>query len=361
MRLPLRFEFKPKEIDRREARRMLYYAIDHGVNYLDTAYPYHRRTCEDFLGKALTKEYRKKVYVATKLPTWMVKKKTDALKFFKEQLKLLRTDYIDMYLLHSLGEGTWKIVQKYHLLSFMDRLRKNGKIRFPGFSFHGKLSLFKKIVDSYPWVFCLIHINYVDDHYQAGLSGLRYAKEKGLQVMVMEGLRGGKLARGVPQEIKRIIAKTGRKQTPAQFAFRWLLNRPDIGLVLSGMSTMKQVKENIRFFSSDHIGTISKKEMELYKKAKKFYKSLIKVNCTECGYCSECPQRIPIQFILNLYNDACMYNAVDQSSWAYNVFIRPKGRADNCTECGECEEKCPQKISIIKTLKKAHKLLSKKS
>lgn len=359
MRLPIREKLKPDKIDRKKARRMLSYAIDHGVNYLDTAYAYHRKTSEDFLGKALTSAYRKKVYIATKLPTWMVKKKSDPARLFNEQLKKIRTDHFDMYLLHSLGAGTWKIVKKFDLLTFMDSLQKKGKIRYPGFSFHGKLPLFKKIVDAYPWQFCMIHLNYVDDRYQAGLAGLEYASGKGLAVIVMEGLRGGKLSNNVPAGVVDIIKKTGRKQTPPQFAFRWLWNKPDISLVLSGMTTMKQVKENIRFASQEHRGTITEKELKIYAEAKKFYKSRIAVNCTECGYCTPCKQKVSIPFILGLYNDAHMYNAVRQSRWAYNVFVGPKHDGSQCTACGECEKKCPQDIPIIKTLKKAHKELSK--
>ncbi len=339
---------------------MVHYAIEHGVNYFDTAYAYHRQTSEDFLGKVLTKAYRKKAYVATKLPTWLVKKKRDPSKLFNEQLKRIRTDYFDMYLLHSLGAGTWKIVKKFDLLTFMDKLKKKGKIRFPGFSFHGKLSLFKKIVDEYPWVFCMIHLNYVDDRYQAGLAGLEYASKKGLAVIVMEGLRGGKLSNNVPRTVTDIIKKTGRKQTAAQFAFRWLWNMPSVTMVLSGMSTMQQVKENIRFASQEHRGTITAKELKLYTKAQRFYKSRIMVNCTECGYCVPCPQKVSIPFILGLYNDAHIFGAVEQSRFSYNVFVGPKHDASQCIACGECEEKCPQDIPIIKTLKKAHKELSKK-
>lgn len=360
MRLPIREQFKPATIDRRRARKMIHYAIEHGVNYFDTAYAYHRQTSEDFLGKVLTKSHRKRVHVATKLPTWLIKKKTDPMKFFDEQLRRVQTDHFDMYLLHSLGESNWKIVKKFNLLTFMDKLQKKGKIRFPGFSFHGRLSLFKKIVDAYPWVFCMIHLNYVDDHYQAGIAGLKYAAKKELAVIVMEGLRGGKLSNNVPQPVNDIIKRTGRKQTAAQFAFRWLWDMPEVSMVLSGMSTMEQIKENVRFASKDHRGTITEKERKLYAEAKKFYESRIMVNCTECGYCVPCKQKVSIPFILGLYNDAHIFNALDQARFSYNVFVGPKHDATQCIACGECEEKCPQDIPIIKTLKKAHKELSGK-
>jgi predicted aldo/keto reductase-like oxidoreductase len=358
MRLPLRIEFKPEMIDRRKARRMLHYAIEHGVNYLDTAYPYHSGTSEEFLGKALTKGYRGKVYVATKLPTWFVKKKSDPQKFFNEQLKRLKTDCIDMYALHGLGKNTWETVKKFDLLSFMDKMHKKGKIHFPGFSFHDTLPLFKEIVDAYPWTFCMIHLNYVDEHYQAGVKGLEYAYSKGLAVIVMEPLRGGKLSHNVPKEILDIIKKSGRKQTPAEFALRWVLNKPEVSLLLSGMSTTDHVKENVAFACNEHAGSLTRKELKLYKKAKEFYRSRMKVNCTLCDYCMPCSQKIPISFIFNMFNDIYIYNALKQSQWMYKVFIKPENHADQCIECGKCEERCPQKIPIPEALKKAHKILN---
>jgi predicted aldo/keto reductase-like oxidoreductase len=269
----------------------------------------------------------------------------------------MQTDTIDMYLLHALGKNGWKTVKDCNLLGSFDKMRAAGKIRFAGFSYHDELPLFKEIVDAYPWTFCLIHLNYVDDHYQAGIEGMEYAHKKGLAVMIMEPLRGGKLANNVPGEILELIRKTGRNQSPAQFALRWVLNRPEVSCVLSGMSSLEQVQENIRFSSQVHVNTLSPKELQLYQRAKAMYQSKIKVNCTQCGYCMPCPQKIPISFILELYNDACMYDAIRDSQWMYRVFVKPENRADQCTECGECEEKCPQKISIAATLKKAHELL----
>jgi predicted aldo/keto reductase-like oxidoreductase len=358
MRFPVTQQYDPTTIDESEAKKMLHYAIDNGVNYLDTAYPYHRQTSEIFVGKALTGGYRNKVYLGTKMPVWLVKSKEDSFKYFNEQLKRLQTDTIDMYLLHSLGKNGWKTVNDYGMLEFLDKLRATGKIRFAGFSYHDELPLFREIVDAYPWTFCLIHLNYVDDHYQAGIEGMEYAYEKGLAVIIMEPLRGGKLANNVPEEILKLIEQTGRSQSPAQFSLRWVLNRPEVSCVLSGMSSLEQVQENIRFASEEHVNTLSPKELQLYQAAKEFYQSKIKVNCTQCGYCMPCPQKIPISFILELYNDACMYDAVRGSRRMYRVFVNPEYRGNQCTECGECEEKCPQKIPISVTLKKAHQLLN---
>jgi len=357
MRFPLIDENDPTTIDEREAAKMLHYAIDHGVNYIDNAYPYHRQASEVFVGKALKGGYRHRVYLATKMPVWLVKSKGDSQKYFDEQRSRLHTDTIDMYLLHSLDKNAWETVKKYDVLDFLDGVLQSGEIRFAGFSYHDELPLFKEIVDAYPWTLCLIHLNYVDDHHQAGLEGLEYAAGKGMAVMIMEPMRGGKLANNVPKPVLDIIAQTGRKQTPAEFALRWILNRPEVGCVLSGMSSMKQVEENIRFASEEHVNTLTPAELELYAQARAFYRARTKVNCTQCGYCMPCTQGISISFIMELYNDAVMYNAVEDSSWMYKVFIKPENNAGACTECGECEEKCPQKIPIIESLKEAHRSL----
>jgi predicted aldo/keto reductase-like oxidoreductase len=359
MRFPLTEQFDPTKIDEVEATEMLHYAIEHGVNYFDTAYPYHRETSEQFTGKALKGGYRKKIHLATKAPMWLVKCKDDMQKYFDEQCKRLQTDMIDMYLLHALGKNSWKTVKECDVFSFLEAMLKAGRIRYAGFSFHDELPLFKEIVDAYPWTFCLIHLNYVDDDYQAGLEGLEYAHRKGLAVIIMEPLRGGKLANNVLHEVADTIKQTGRTQTAAEFALRWLFNRPEVCCVLSGMSSLEQVKENITFASEEHTNTITPQEMKLYKKARTFYRKRTKVNCTQCGYCMPCPQKIAIPFILELYNDACVYEAYDNSQWMYEVFVKPENRADQCTECRECEEKCPQKIPIAECMKKAHETLAR--
>lgn len=361
MRFPLTDRFEPTKIDEAKATEMIHYAIDHGINFFDNAYPYHREASERFVGKALSGGYREKIFLATKSPMWLVKCKDDMQKYFDEQRKRLQTDMIDMYLLHALGKNSWKAVKECEVFRFLDRMLKAGTIRYAGFSFHDELPLFKEIVDAYPWTFCLIHLNYVDDDYQAGLEGLQYASSKGLAVIIMEPLRGGKLGNNVPPQVSSIIEKTGRKQTAAEFALRWLLHRPEISCVLSGMSSIEYVKENIIFASKEHVNTIRPSEMKLYAQAKQVYRLRTKVNCTQCGYCLPCPQKIPIPFILELYNDAHMYNALGDSRRMYEVFVNPENRADQCTECGECEDKCPQKITIAECMKHAHAVLSEKN
>lgn len=357
MRFPLTEEYDPTAINEEAATRMLHYAIDNGINVIDTAYPYHRQTSEIFLGKALKGSYRQKVYLSTKMPVWLVQSKSDPQKYFDEQLKRLQTDHIDMYLLHSLGKRSWSTVNKNDILRFLDRILEAGKVRYVGFSYHDELPLFKKIVDVYSWNSCLIQLNYVDKHYQAGLGGLEYAYGKGLAVWVMEPLRGGKLANNVPEEVLDIIRRSKWKQTPAEFALRWVLNRPEVSCVLSGMSSVEQVKANIEFASQDHRDTLTRDELVLYEQARGIYESRTKVACTQCGYCMPCARKIPISFILELYNDTCMYDAVEDSRWSYRVFVKPENRADQCTQCGECEEKCPQHIEIMDALKEAHRLL----
>jgi predicted aldo/keto reductase-like oxidoreductase len=357
MRFPLTEKYDPTKIDEVRATEMLHYAIDNGINFIDNAYPYHRQASEIFLGKALKQGYRQKVNLSTKLPVWLVKAKTDSERYFDEQLKRLQVDHIDMYLLHSLGKNGWKTVKEHGILEFLDGVLAAGKIGYAGFSYHDDLPLFKEIVDAYPWTFCLIQLNYVDDQYQAGIEGLEYASKKGLAVMVMEPLRGGKLANNVPPEVMSIIEESESAQTPAEFALRWVLNRPEVSCVLSGMSTLEQVKANLRFAAVEHVNSLTADELQLYERAKEFYHSRTKVSCSQCGYCQPCKQEIPISFILDLYNDACMYDAVKESSWAYRVFIKPDNRGDQCTECGECEDKCPQHIPISALLKEAHELL----
>lgn len=359
MRFPLIRDNDPTSIDEIKSTQMLHYAIDNGVNLIDNAWPYHREMSERFIGRALNESYRQRVNLSTKLPMWLIKSKDDPHKYFSEQLKRMNTESIELYLLHALGKKSWQTVREHNVLEFMDDLKGSGKIKCAGFSFHDDLLLFREIIDAYEWDFCLIHLNYVDDDFQAGLAGLEYAHDRGLAVMIMEPLRGGKLANKVPVAVLDLIEQTGRSQTPADFALRWVYNRPEVDCVLSGMSTLDQVKANIEFAADDHRNTLTPDELAIYRKAKQFYRARTLVNCTQCDYCVPCAQGIPISFIFELYNDAHMYDAVENSSWMYDVFIKPENRADNCVVCGECEEKCPQKIPIAEHLAKAHQVLSR--
>ena len=357
MRFPLKDENDFSSIDEMLAGHMLRYAIDRGVNYLDTAYNYHRGASETFLGKIIPGGVREKILLATKMPVWLVKSATDPGRLLDEQLTRLRTDRIDLYLLHGLNRGYWDTVKKFELLNFLSRMIAAGKIRYAGFSFHDDIALFREIIDSYHWILAQIHLNYVDNDIQAGLDGLAYAASRGIGVVIMEPLRGGKLVRNPPPDVQTIIDRTVPAITPAEYAFRYLWHRPEVSTVLCGMNTIEQVDENIRCAERDHIGTLTDQDLEDYRSAKEIYKSKVVVGCTACGYCLPCAQKIPISFILEIYNDAFMYNALAESRGAYRSFLSPERRADKCTACGECEAKCPQGIPIAETLAEAHKAL----
>lgn len=355
MRLPLKDENDFSSINESRADRMIRSAIDKGVNYLDTAYVYHRGASETYLGKALGNGYREKIFLATKSPVWLLKSREDAMKYLNEQLARLRLDAVDFYLLHGLNQKSWKTVKDLDVLGFLDRARESGKIRWSGFSFHDDPDLFREIVDAYPWTLCQVYLNYVDDDCQAGIAGMEYAHKKGLGVVVMEPLRGGKLVRNVPAEVMEIINRTGL--SPTEFALRFLFNRPETSCVLSGMSTSEQVDENLRIADKEQAGILMPEDLAGYAAAKAIYKSRTAVPCTGCGYCLPCPLNIPIPLILEIYNDAFMFDARDECRGTYQAFFKPEHRADKCTVCGECESKCPQNIPIAATLAKVHKTL----
>jgi uncharacterized protein len=315
MRFP-QLDEDPAHIDEKEAIKMLHHAVDQGVNYLDTAYPYHKGQSEILVGKALRGGYREKVKLATKLPIWLVKEKEDPEKFLNEQLKKLAVETVDFYLIHSLNKNLWEKAADFQILDFLDKALKDGRIQHVGFSFHDELSLFKEIVDAYPWAFCQIHLNHVDRHYQAGLPGLKYAAEKGLAVIAMEPLRGGKLASPVPEDIMAIWDRAKSKRTPVDWALRWLWSQEGVSTVLSGMSTMEQVQENIALASQPPL-PLTPEERAIYDDVKKSYEEKSKVNCTGCGYCQPCDSGVMIPDILSLYNDVFMYGAAE----AFTAFI----------------------------------------
>ena len=356
MRLPVIGNDQAK-IDESEATRMLHRAIDMGVNYVDTAWPYHNGASEPLTGKALQDGYREKVYIATKLPTWMAKTRKDCDKFLNEQLKKLQTDCIDFYLLHSLDEERWPQMRDIGALDFIDKAIADGRIRYAGFSFHDDLEFFKPIVDGYNWSFCQIQYNYMDENIQAGTEGLEYAVEKGLDIIVMEPLRGGKLTKKVPENIQEHLDKSGIKYSQAELALRWVWNRPDVSCVLSGMSVMEHVEENCRIAGEVEAGSMTSAEFEIIEKIKELYSERSEIPCTDCRYCIPCPSGVAIPRIFAVYNDLHIYGDENWAKGFYSIFLKPNERADNCTECGECLEKCPQGIEIIVELKKCHEKL----
>jgi predicted aldo/keto reductase-like oxidoreductase len=362
MRLPIRKSKRDsgdildskKDIDEEEAFQMAQYAIDHGVNYFDTAYSYHEGQSETFLGKAL-KGYRDKVWLATKLPVKKVKGREDFHRFLDEQLRKLDTDYLDVYLLHGLNRPVWPKMKALGVFEFLDEIRADGRARYLGFSFHDDVKIFKEIVDSYDWTLCQIQYNYFDEDYQAGREGITYAASRGLGIVVMEPLRGGQLTDPIPPEVQFIWDSAEKKRTPAEWALRWVWNHFEVSTGLSGMSTLGQVRENIRVADDGNPNSLSKKELSMIRQAKEVYKGMLRIDCTGCAYCMPCKSGVNIPMNLTVYNDMFMFKNPDRSIRRYNM--TPEQMALHCTECGECEERCPQHIKIIDELKTVHQTL----
>jgi predicted aldo/keto reductase-like oxidoreductase len=346
-------------IDEPEATHMLRYAIDQGVNYVDTAYVYHSGSSELFLGRALAAGYRQKVYLATKMPVWLVKKAEDFDRLLDEQLQKLQTDHIDFYLLHALNEKAWPTVRDLKVTHWAERAIAQGKIRHLGFSFHDTFKVFKGIVDDYDgWTFCQIQYNYVDEKVQAGRRGLHYAAAKGLGVVVMEPVRGGRLA-AMPQPIVEILQRSQTRRSLADWALQWVWNQPEVSLALSGMTTMQQVIENLASANVSGPGTLPAKDLALISAARRKYRSLFPIPCTDCRYCMPCPNGVWIPNMLDLYNRAVVHGDVEKARKSYNEPRRPGEdiRAAACIACHECEEKCPQKILIADWMQEIHAVL----
>jgi predicted aldo/keto reductase-like oxidoreductase len=341
-------------IDEPTAARMMNIAVDSGVNYIDTARPYHGGKSEPFVGQAL-RGLRDKVQLATKLPSWLVKTREDLDFHLNEQLEQLQTDHIDFYLLHALSAGRWENLLKLDIMDFMEKARASGKIRYICFSFHDGLEVFKKIVDSYGWDMCQIQLNFLDDNYQAGVVGLKYAREKGIGVVVMEPLKGGNISIAVPTDLQNAAQAAGyEKPTLVELGLRWVWNHPEVGLLLSGMSAPEQMTQNIESAAKGFPNTLTPKELDLVKNAKDLFVSRMRVPCTSCAYCKPCPKGVDIpQCFMNLNNAAISGNWEAQKA-NYNYILadnREGNKASACVECGACETHCPQHIPIREKLK----------
>ena len=364
MRLPIKDSdqrtadrFDPKKfIDEEKAIQLIHYAKAQGINYFDTAYPYHGGKSEPLLGKAL-QGYREKVLIATKLPTWIVKGAEDFDKFLNEQLQRLETHYVDFYLLHGLGRETWTKMKELGALGFLDKILADGRARFAGFSFHDDVRIFKEIVDTYDWAVCQIQYNYLDRTYQAGQEGLEYAASKGLGVVIMEPLRGGRLAEQVPEKVQSIWDSAPEKRSPAEWALRWIWNHPQVSTALSGMNSMAQLRENLKIAGEGLANSLSPKDLALIDRVMETYQKMLAIDCTACSYCLPCPKGVNIPHNFRLYNDHHMFKDPEINFILYNRLTAPEQRASNCAECGECEERCPQHIQIIEELKKVHSTL----
>ena len=353
MRLPI-VDNDASKINEPEAIRMIRYAFDNGVNYIDTAYVYHRGTSEVLVGKALQDGYRKKVKLATKMPTWLVKSQEDMDKYLDEQLARLNTEYVDFYLLHGLDNERWSKLTDLKVLDWLEKKKEEGRIKHLGFSFHDEYASFKKIIDSYDrWTLCQIHYNYVDSHYQAGMRGLKYAASKGLAVVIMEPIAGGRLAIKPPQEIQAIWDKAEKKRTPAEWALQWLWNQPQVSVVLSGMSAMEQVVQNVRSAKRSGPGSLAERDLRLINLVARKYKQYGYVGCTGCRYCQPCPEGVNIPKIISLYNEYFMKDRDDEIKKKYWEHITPESQAKRCARCGKCEELCPQKLPVRDVLNKA--------
>ncbi|NLV91524.1 MAG: aldo/keto reductase [Firmicutes bacterium] len=358
MRLPIIDEDAGK-INEPEAIGLIRHAIDNGVNYVDTAYGYHQEQSEILVGKALQDGYRDKVKLATKLPMWLVKEREDCDRLLNEQLEKLQTDCIDFYLLHALNRERWELAKRLGILEWLDQAVADGRIKHRAFSFHDSLDVFKEIIDGYDWDMCQIQLNYMDEEYQAGVEGLKYAGGKGIAVVIMEPLRGGKLAKNVPAEVKAAFDAYGADRSPANWALRWLWNFPEVSTVLSGMGAMEELEDNLASASAEDAKPLAMSEAELkvIEEVKNIYRQRIAVDCTECEYCQPCPNDVKIPRIFGLFNELSMYQVEDPKRW-YKNLVEEGTDASKCIECGECESVCPQNLPIIEDLKRAQEALS---
>ncbi len=359
MRLPILNE-DPATIDEAAYEKMLRLAVESGINYLDTAYVYHRGQSEIATGRILERTgLRDKFYVATKSPLWEVKTESDWDRFLDDQLSRLKTDHIDFYLLHAINKESWDTVIKLNGLKAMEKAKADGRIRHLGFSFHDSLDVFKSVVDAYDeWEFCQVQYNYLDIDYQAGREGIAYAATHNIGVIVMEPLRGGGLAE-LPSGAMDIFKRWPEKRSPVEWALRFALDPPEVVLVLSGMGSEDQMHENTKIAGIAFPGSLATNETALFELVREYFKGKMPVPCTTCGYCMPCPQEVSIPDVFSIYNTAVAFESrlADRKSW-YESGYRAKGHGgDSCISCGVCLERCPQNIDIPGRLIEAHEFL----
>ena len=375
MRLPV--DPESREVIEDDAIKMIRYAIDNGVNYVDTAYPYHNGKSEIIVGKALQDGYREKVTLTTKLPIWLVKEANDFDKYLSEQIERLQSTP-DIYLFHGLNKGRLEKIKELNLIEKMKDARVNGLFKYIGFSFHDSFDAFKEIIDFFNWDCCQIQLNYTDVNYQAGLKGLEYAAKKGIAVIIMEPLRGGKLT--IPDnklpdvpEIKNVLDNAKVKRSMADWGLQFLWNHPEVSVVLSGMSNLQQVKENVHSAENSGISSLSEEELLIIRDLQKAFKNYQLIPCTSCGYCMPCPNGVSIKNIIFVLNELAYWgeNGRPRVAFFYDRMAKSQeelekkiaegeeadGSAELCIECGECLDKCPQQIDIPEYMKKAIAIL----
>ncbi|MCI8515948.1 MAG: aldo/keto reductase [Hungatella sp.] len=348
MRLPV---LEDGSVDEKETVRIIRHAIDEGVNYVDTAYPYHKGVSELVVGKALRDGYREKIFLADKCPVWLLKEEGDFDKYLDEQLEKLQTDHIDFYLLHALNRDRFENqVKAFGLVDKMKAAREAGKIRYLGFSFHDDLNMFKEIVDyTEDWDFCQIQYNYINLEEQAGTEGLRYAAHKGLAVVIMEPLLGGRLA----NLSDHVAAKFPDNKTVVEHALDFLWDKEEVSLLLSGMSAARQVEDNLAYAGRSHVGMLTDEERAAYGAAKKIYDSMSMVSCTACAYCMPCPFGLDIPEIFKAYN----VFGLRGKNGAKAEYEKLEVKADQCQSCRHCEKECPQHIKISQVMRDVVKIM----
>jgi len=340
------------DIDEPHAIELIRAAIDGSINYLDTARPYHNGQSEVVVGKALRDGYRERIKLATKLTLSHIESSEAFDPFLDGQLERLQTDHIDFYLLHALNAPNWTKVQELDVLAWAESAISDGRIRHLGFSFHDEYPVFKEIVEAYDWTFCQIIANYMDVEFQAGLRGLELAASRGIAVSIMEPLRGGQLARTPPPTVEAVWSEIEDRRMPADRSLQWLWNRPEVSIVLSGMSTMEQLEENLASADRSAIGSLSREELAVYDRARVAYHVLNPIPCTDCKYCQPCPQGVDIPLAFSIYNEKVIYGESAGGFTAFADYCTMRSGANRCVACGQCEEVCPQQIPIIEWLAK---------
>lgn len=358
MRLPRVFTDGRATVDLEKAFELIRYAAEHGVNYFDTAFGYHNQTSEAVLGEALAGGLRGKVKIATKQPVSVMKTQPDIRRNLENTLKKLRTDYIDVYLIHSISSSTWDEIRRREIYREYEKFRDEGLIKAIGFSYHGEPETFKEILDAYPWDMCQIQQNLLDVDKEVTAEGISMAGEKGCALVIMEPLRGGGLA-GAPAAVQALYDAVPVDRTPTEWAFRHLLDYPQVSTILSGMTTLEQLKENIETFSKPDAvpGCLSAEEKALLGRVKSTYDSIVSIPCTGCEYCMPCPQNVNISGTFALYNNGMSLENFDQPKRSYLFSTMAGSDAGRCAACGECESKCPQGIDVMRQLKTAHEVL----
>ena len=355
MRFPV-IEDDNGKINKEESEKLLLDAIKRGLNYIDTAYPYHEETSEDFVGEFLQKHnLRDKVQLATKLPCWLVEKEDDFERLLNIQLEKLQTDHIDFYLLHSLDIKRFRKIMDLGVLDFCKKIKEKGIVKHIGFSFHDEYKAFEEIFNAYDWDFCQIQLNYLDIDYQAGMKGYELATKNNVPVIIMEPLKGGRLS-NPPEEIKD-MSKKFEPLSYSQVALKFPLSLPNVMTVLSGMNSFKQVEENCDMADKVDYNSLTDEEKEFYKVSRQVYKNREQIGCTACEYCMPCTVEINIPKVFSLWNKAFLYDEEEKSKSDYEKYLKDGVSPEECIECGKCEDICPQHLEIIKGLKDAHEFL----